>query len=89
MLARWPNYPQYVGSLRLHFFARYLTHDTVSDILAARYSAKPTAEEQAKVSLEKALDDFRSRVPLVLRYEGIDPGSGRGLWPAMLTMAYK
>lgn len=62
----------------------------VGDIISSRYAAvKPDHPSQMKIQLEKELDDFRSQMPTILRYTGIDAEGKICLWSAMLLMAYK
>jgi hypothetical protein len=61
----------------------------VSDIIVSRYAARPSDSSDQKIRLEKTLDLFRAQIPDVLHYSGIDANTGKGLWSAMLLMAYE
>lgn len=35
------------------------------------------------------MSQFQAEMPQELRFDGLDPDSGRGIWTAMLNMSYK
>ncbi|KAH8700747.1 fungal-specific transcription factor domain-containing protein [Talaromyces proteolyticus] len=59
-----------------------------SNIIVSRYAARHADSLSQKINLEKALDNFREQIPRPLQYSGINPDSKKGLWSAMLLMAF-
>ncbi|KAH7127993.1 fungal-specific transcription factor domain-containing protein [Dactylonectria estremocensis] len=59
-----------------------------SDIIASRYAAKGSDDRDQKLGLENSLDTFRSQIPPILQYRGIEGKAGQGLLASMLLMAY-
>lgn len=58
-----------------------------SKIINSRYSPSAVVSRNDQLELEQSLADFRRNIPPVLEYTGVTP-EARGLWSAMLLMAY-
>lgn len=61
----------------------------MSRVINARYSATSiSAISESQVMLEEAMTTFQEQIPPVLRYNGLECQTLRGLWSSMLVMAY-
>ncbi|KAH6605266.1 hypothetical protein Trco_006973 [Trichoderma cornu-damae] len=60
-----------------------------SRIITSRYAAIQLTSESQKAQLGHDLENFRLQIPKALQYRGVHAETGKGLWSAMLLMAYK
>ncbi|KAI3113376.1 transcriptional regulator family: Fungal Specific TF [Penicillium roqueforti] len=81
---------EFQNETEIHYVCQMARLSTIfGNIISSRYAAvKPDHPSQMKIQLEKELDEFRSQMPTILRYTGIDAEGKICLWSAMLLMAY-